>query len=818
MTIVSMPLISALAGSRESSAPASDACDLCGGGLPTRPVTDALGRRHCCHGCAHVSAILDAVGLESEAGQRAVQAARRQGLLAAVAPDRAQTASPRPDLPPVAREEVRMRVEGLACPSCAWLVEAVLEAQPGVASARVDYISDTAQIVFDLRQTNVEALTAAVEEAGHRLIALHEPLGRDERRELFRIVVAGAVAMNLMMLAFVGYDAFLYGISHGFARVLDWLQLVMAIPVVTWCALPIYRKAAAALRTGRVVMETLLSIGVLAAAAISFVAVATGQASLYLETATTLVTLALGGRALERHFKRRAAKSLTGILRFAPTKARLEIPEHPPRFVALGEIRAGDTVIVEEGETVPLDLRLETEAVLREGLLSGEPHPVHRRPGESVLAGSVVESGPLRGRVERAAGETVADLMRERVEEALRRADVTSRYADRIAQGFVPLVLLVALASLLGHAASGAGLMPAVMASVSVLVVACPCAFGVASSSALSLAVLRLARAGVIVKDPRLLEAASRLDTVIFDKTGTLTRGDLSLVSIGWTEPARGSHLLNLEGIQAIEQHSRHPAGISLTRALPHDPSLQAEGVVEIPGLGITGTVGGRRLAAGKADLFSCTPVGDPTRATRIYFGEAGEAAAGHIDLADALRPEARSVVAHLHSLGLAPALLSGDSPAAAAAVAAEAGITEAEGGLSPERKAGRVRALCAAGRRVAFIGDGFNDAEAMASATLGVALASGADLAMVSAPAVVTRGDLRAVLDLIAVARRAVRVMRQTLLWSFGYNAALIPVAALGLLAPVHAAALMALSSVTVALNSLRVRRIPLSAGALEG
>ena len=776
------------------------ACALCGLPLPSHPVSDGKGHKYCCQGCAHVSAILDEVGAESEEGKRALSVARQQGLIST-------EEKPKPvcELPDSVRDEKRMRVEGLSCPSCAWLVESVLANQPGVAEVVVDYFSDTIRVVYDLRKSSEEDFSAAVAAAGYALRPF-EDQGSGEWLELLRFGLATVVAVNLMMLAWVGYGAFFSGTADALAITLSWVQLILAVPVVSWAALPLYRRAWAALRRGKVVMETLLSLGIIAAAGLSAFAIFTGNSETYLESATMLVAISLGGRALERWLKRLSARSLTDMLHFSPTKARRN---EDGRFAPLRELQKNELIRVEEGEAVPLDLRALSVVVVREGLLTGEPHPVARRAGDLVMGGSVVERGTLIGRIERAAGATVADAIKGRVSDALRQADTGSRIADRIAQGFVPLVILIALASLAGHLLNGADLMRAAMIAVAVLVVSCPCAFGVAASSALSLAVLRLADDGVLVKDPATLERACGIDRVIFDKTGTLTSGELSLLDIVWLNDSQPGII---DGIRALEEKSSHPFGIALSRLLPKGsgPLPKAEGVIEVPGMGVTGTVAGRRLAAGKSELFADVggPLpGPPPGASRVWFGEAGEPPMGYVDLADQLRPEALDVVGRLHRNGLDTELLSGDSHEPTASVAAFAGIPLALGGLKPEEKAARVSALQAKGERIAFVGDGFNDAEALAAADIGIALATGADLALVSSPVVITRGGLTGVVELIDVARKAARVLRSNFAWAFAYNVALLPVAAFGLLAPVYAAALMAVSSASVGLNSMRVR-----------
>ena len=832
------------------------ACALCGLGLPQHPVRGAGEELYCCGGCAHVAAILQSVGAESELGRLRLDAARRNNLLSTggspqdvfdSAIRNPPSALGHPVLSPERREELRFRIEGLACPSCAWLAEALLAGMEGVALAEVDFVSDTARIVFDLLKTSRQAIARTLAAAGYCLVPLDgEGSAADATRglsaehvDLIRLALAAFVCCNLMMLAWVGYDSFLSGEGEGPARGVAWMQLLFALPVVTWSAMPLYRRALAALRHGRVVMESLVSLGIAAAVLLSAVALVSGEIHVYFETAAALVAISLGGRALERWLKRRALRSLTGLLRFSPAKAR---GADDGRFAPLETFARGARIAVEAGEVVPLDVRIagpveaarDSEIVVGESLLTGEPRPVARRAGELVLAGSALERGRLIGVVERPAGRTVADGIRERVAEALRRSDAQSRLADRLAQGFVPLVLAVAGAAFAGHWWHGDGGGAAMLAAVSVLVAACPCAFGMAASLALSLASLRLAGAGVLVRDPAILESLRSPDVVVFDKTGTLTRGEMSLLAIGWTDTdehglldavraleEHSSHPIGwsgpdehglLDAVRALEEHSRHPIGLSLRRLIPGTAVAAAEGVVEVQGLGVTGTVGGRRIAVGSPKMFAppkrpAPPA--PAGATRVWFGCAGDEPAGYMDLADALRPGAPEFVAACKAKGIEVAVFSGDADETTRAIAQAAGIPVAFGNLRPEAKAAKVRALRAEGRRVVYIGDGFNDAEALAAADVGVALAAGADLAMLSAPVVATRESLESVSQLFHLARKTAKVVRANFVWAFVYNIALLPVAALGLLAPIHAAALMALSSASVALNSMRVGRV---------
>jgi heavy metal translocating P-type ATPase len=825
------------------------ACALCGLVLPRQPLSGGDGERYCCQGCLHVAGILHNVGRESETGHLRLDAARRCGLLSAK-----PAVSDQP--PPLSTqdsalgasdhtEELRFRIAGMACPSCAWLAEAVLAQQPGVIAADVDFLSDTARVLVDLRTTSRHAVEQTLATAGFGVAPLDSDRSPEERRDLVRLALAAFVACHQMMLAWVGYDTFLTGQGQAQSRMIGWVQLLFALPVVAWSALPLYRRALAALRCGRVVMESLLTLGIAAAFLLSLAMLLSGEIHVYLETATALVAISLGGRAVEQWLKRRAARSLTGLLQFGPTKARRA---GDGRFAPLEEFAQGARIVVEEGEVVPLDVcvsgvgalhtapardRLATYrsgripefdslptcptrgVVVQETLLTGEPYPVVRRPGEVVLAGSTVVQGRLIGTVVRAAGHTVADAIRERVSEALRRRESGSRLADRLVQGLVPLVLLAAGASLIGHVWHGDDFKSAMLAAVAVLVIACPCAFGVAASTALSLATLRLMQTGVLVKDAAALEALHLVDTIVFDKTGTITKGDLSLIEIGWIG-REDSELL--AAVRALEERSRHPIGVSLVRLLGGTGILPVvEGVIETPGLGISGAVNGRRIAVGSARFFNAqasiqnskSKIQNQVAATRVWFGHAGEEPSGFFDLADELRPEAAAFVAECKARGMNVALFSGDAPETTEAVARATGIPLALGGLWPEEKTERVRALRAEGRRVMYVGDGFNDAEALAAADVGVALGSGADLAMLSAPVVVTSQNLWTLQQLLQIACRTAKVVRGNFVWAFVYNLALLPVAAFGYLAPIYAAALMALSSASVAIHSMTVGQV---------
>jgi Cu2+-exporting ATPase len=780
--------------------PEKATCSFCGLALPSKPVKGKDGKVYCCPGCAHVDEIVSVVGNESERGKKAIETAQINSLLSAPLEEECKV-----ELDDSVKDEARLHLKNLACPSCGWLVERVLKQTEGVADASVDYYSDSAHVTFDLSSCSVDSLVEAVNKTGY--VAEEYSLKGSSRdvKEMIRLAFAFFIAMNQMMLAWVGYDVIFPDSGGGFEPIVAWIQLLSALPVVVWCALPLYKRAWMALKRGSVVMETLLSLGIISSVLISATAFISHHDHLYFESATMLVALSLAGRHFENWIKHKTSASLTNILEFSPTKARLG---EDGSFKPLADVTPGTTIRILKGETVPMDIILAEEGIVREGLLTGESHAVRKPRGSIVLAGSVADSEHVEGKVYREAKASMAEVIKDRVLTALRRVDSGSRLADRLAQGFVPLVVIVAIVAFVLHYLGGAAIDRAALIGVSVLVVSCPCAFGIAASSALSLGVLSLAKHGVLIKEPKVLESAVDLNEMYFDKTGTVTAGALQIEAVGWIEEEIPGLL---EKLQSIEKESKHPIGIALATLLPEDKSIRTELVVEVVGMGITGTVDNKRYAIGKAELFENVNRPLPSRpdnASRVWFGLAGEVPAGYLDIADTVKPEAKETIEEIHSMGIKTGLLSGDGSGITVTIAEILGIDNARGDLKPEDKAAYITERKDQNKTVAFVGDGFNDAPALAEADIGIAMSSGADLAMISSPIVFTRPTLKGLTLFMSAARRARKVLASNFTWAFIYNVAMIPVAALGWLLPIHAALLMALSSTSVALNSVRVRK----------
>jgi Cu+-exporting ATPase len=689
-------------------------------------------------------------------------------------------------------------VRGMHCASCVGRLTAALREVPGVLDARVSLAAEEAVLHVDPARFD----RAAVREVAGFLLA---PAGaaRDESPALGR---DAALALALAFPATLFGMHLVHGVPH---RVADLLALAATAPVMLHCARPFTRGALALLRRGAADMNTLVALGSWTAflwSALLLVAPSLRATEhLWFDSAAMIVALLLLGRWLEARAKRRAGDAIRRLLELAPPS----------------ELRPGDLFVVRPGERVPVDAEVvEGESAVDESMLTGESLPVAKGPGDTVSAGTMNREGSLRCRAVRVGSETrLARIVRAVREAQASRAPVQA-LVDRIAGVFVPVVLAVALATA-GVWGWGAGdPAAAVIRAVTVLIVACPCAMGLATPAAVMVAVGRGAERGILFRDASALEAAARVDAVAFDKTGTLTRGEPRVVEIAPLPGVTERELLDVAA--AAEFLSEHPfarAIVEEARARGIDPRPVAR-FRAAPGRGVRASLDGaevlvgslRFLASEGVDVASLAPpAGEGAVAGVVRAG----APLGLIRLADTPRPEAAEAVRALVGLGLRPVMLTGDSEGAARAVAAATGVPEFRAGLLPEEKVEAIRELKARGLRVAMVGDGVNDAPALAAADVGFAMGAGSDAAIETAHATLARSDLRAVAEAVRLGRRALRTIRQNLFWAFFYNVAAIPVAAGALVPltgftidPTVAAALMAASSVTVLANSLRLRR----------
>ncbi|MFG2137250.1 heavy metal translocating P-type ATPase [Streptomyces sp. NPDC048650] len=745
---------------------------------------------------------------------------------------------------PTAQAQVELAIGGMTCASCAARVEKKLNRMAGV-DATVNYATERAKVSYE-DGVSVEDLIATVEKTGYTAQPPAPPEpdpepaagappdeaadgGADTAALRRRLTVCVALAAPVIVLAMVPALQFTNW---------QWLSLTLAAPVVVWGGHPFHRAAWTNLRHGAATMDTLVSLGTLAAFGWSLwalffgdagmpgmrhgfdltVASTAGSSQIYLEAAAGVTAFLLLGRYLEARSKRKAGAALRALLRLGAKDVTVLRDGREVR-VPVAELAVGDRFVVRPGETIATDGRVVSGAsAVDASMLTGESVPVEVCSGDAVTGATVNTAGRLEVEATRVGGDTQLARMARLVQDAQSGKAAVQRLADRISAVFVPVVLVIAVGTLAGWLLASGDVAAAFTAAVAVLIIACPCALGLATPTALMVGTGRGAQLGILIKGPEVLESTRRVDTVLLDKTGTVTSGRMRLKGVVAADGVAEEELLRLAG--ALEHASEHPVARAVAEgAAQRVGALPAVAdFANVPGLGVRGVVAGHRVLVGRARLAEEAGVAFPVELrAALTAAEAGGRTAvvaawdgrarGVLAVADSVRPTSAQAVLGLRALGLEPILLTGDNEAVAAAVAAEVGIDEVIAEVLPEEKVAVVERLRAEGRTVAMVGDGVNDAAALATADLGLAMGTGTDAAIEAGDLTLVRGDLRVAVTAIRLARATLATIKGNLFWAFGYNVAALPLAAAGLLNPMIAGAAMAFSSVFVVTNSLRLR-----------
>ena len=711
-------------------------------------------------------------------------------------------------------------VDGMTCASCAVRIERVLARQPGVDNASVNFAGGRARVRAS-SATDPTDLRTAVQKIGYDLAladsarpsGISDRYAAEARAQWRRFWIAAALSLPAMVL----------GMTAGMSGWSLWVQALLTTPVVLVTGAPFHRMAWKQARAGAAGMDTLISLGSLTAFGWSWWAMF-NHGEVFFETAAIIITLITLGRAFEAKAKGSAARSVTALLELGARQARIRSKEGETS-VPIDQVLPGDILVVRPGEKVPTDgTIIEGSSSFDESMLTGESVAVTKGIGGEVFGATVNQEGLIAVRATRVGEETALYQIVRLVEEAQAGKAPVQRLADQISAVFVPVVIVIAFATFVAWLLVDGELDNAVRAAVAVLIIACPCALGLATPTAIMVGSGRGAELGILFKNPEVFERARAVDTVLFDKTGTLTTGAMTLVEIDTDE----NLAVFLPRVAAVELAGGHPIGVAVALgAEERGLEVPEAGEIElVPGLGVTGTVDGRSVVAGKPKLLADRGLHIPERfesamrswadegKTAFLAGYDGEVR-GALAVADSVRPSAPRAVQILKDLGLRTGMVTGDNLRTANTVARQVGVETVVADVLPADKFAEVGLLQQQGRTVAFVGDGINDAPALTAADLGIAIGTGTDVAVEAADVVLMSGDPLLVAGAIRLARRTLGAIRGNLFWAFAYNLAAIPLAALGWLDPRIAAGAMAFSSVSVVANSLRLRSYDPFAGA---
>jgi Cu+-exporting ATPase len=744
-------------------------------------------------------------------------------------------------------ETLTLPVEGMTCASCVARVEKTLIKVDGVEKANVNLAAETVALSYDPKKTSLDVLAKAVEGSGYKLAipatsseesrgkipgqAPEESYQEKSYRQLKReFIFSLALAVPIMLINMLSMTAWFMSFVSLSMDEINKLLLILTTPVMIVSGKRFFKPAWKLAQHGEADMNTLVAVGTGAAFFYSAAIVlfpqwfpsGTNLSAVYFDSAAVIITLILMGRMLEARAKHKATDSIKLLLGLQPKTARI-IKDKKEIEIQIVDVAIDDSIIVRPGERIPVDgVILKGNSSIDESMVSGEGIPVEKTVGDNVIGGTINRNGSFEFRTTAVGADTVIAHIAKLVEEAQGSKAPIQHLADKIASIFVPVVMVLALASFgVWYFVLGVGFAAALMNAIAVLVIACPCALGLATPTAIMVGTGRGASLGVLIKNAESLEHAHKINTIVFDKTGTITSGTPSVTDIQGFNGTNEETVLRLAA--SLENKSEHPLGAAVVREAAKRSLVldETESFHSHTGFGVEGTVNGRQSSVGSEKMMRDASI-DTTPASNaiLSFSEQGKTLilaasdgklVGIIALADTIRPASNKTAAELKEMGFELVLLTGDNSRTAHAIAAQAGIDKVFAEVLPQEKAAKLQELQSQGKIVAMVGDGINDAPALAQADVSIAMGSGTDLAMETADITLMKSDLRGVLRAIRLSRQTMRTIKQNLFWAFVYNSIGIPLAAIGLLNPMFAAGAMALSSVSVVTNSLRLRGVKL-------
>lgn len=812
------------------------ACALCGlpvGGSGVKQAVNGESLEFCCPGCRYVYQILSSLPGGPPADFKETEIYRAcvaSGLISQVEGDPARFGPANVDekgssAPPSAEEdealteELTLRIQGMWCTACSWLIESVVGRMDGVREARVYFLSDMARLKYMPHRVSPEDLAARIERLGYRAAPFedHPQKREDERRLLFRLGISSILTMNIMMISFALYFGFFEDIGKEAVVTLSYPLLILATPVVFYGGFPIMKRAAKGLRFGAASMDALIAIGALSAYAYSVVGILNGSIRLYFDTAAMLVTLVLLGRYIESRARDKVARGIMGLYALAGLKVRA-LANGTERWVSSESVLAGDEFLVSAEERIPLDGEIVLgEAKIDESILTGESRPVRKKIGDQAMGGALVLDGELRLKATRVGEESSLNRMIALIQEALSGKDSVELLADRVTRWFVPAILALATGTALGLLFGGASLNEAVLRGLTVLVITCPCALGIAAPLAKVAAVGHARTKGMLIRDLSALEKAKDIEVLVFDKTGTLTEGKFSLLET-FAPGVPGN--VALGRVASVEAESGHfLAKEILRRARREGVEIErASSIESFPGLGVRGVAEGTEILVGNRgfleslgmeiprDISNRSETAEAEGATSVFFGWEREAK-GVLVFGDKVREGAGESIRELQRRGVEVWMVSGDSEATTRAVAARLGISNFVGRALPSEKAAIIERLGQGGRRTGMVGDGINDAAALARAHVGFAAGAGSNILQEASDVTLLGEDAPGrALSFLELSALTSRVIRQNLFFALLYNMLGVPLAMAGLLNPLVAVFAMFASSLTVIGNTLRI------------